>query len=455
VTDSYATPAEPKAAMHALLHALHRLRPARIARRLAAIDRVQAIIEFGPDGTIRDANPLFLRTMGYALPDIAGKHHRMFVLPDEASSEDYRSFWQRLREGRHDAGLYRRLTREGQEVWLQSSYNPLVDRRGRVTGIVKFATDVTAQRQSTADLESRIQAIDRSQGVIEFGLDGTILSANANFLQAMGYRAEEVIGRHHRMFVEPAEAARPAYQAFWQRLREGRHDAAVYRRVGKQGREVWIQATYNPVLDAAGRPTRVIKYATDITAQTLAAKTLQREVHGLSATVQESARHAAHATEAARKATETAQQGSQAMDAVVTTMAGIVESTRSVGGILELIDSLAFQTNLLSLNAAIEAAQAGERGRGFAVVADEVRQLARRSRDASKEIRALIDEARARVDQGTELVASTGHSMEEILRSIAEAHRLNGTISSSASAQASGIGRVNAAVAQLEQVYGA
>ena len=441
--------------MHTLLQALHRLRPARGARRLAAIDRVQAILEFAPDGTIRDANPLFLHTMGYALPEIAGRHHRLFVMPEEAASADYRDFWQRLREGRHEAGLYRRLTREGREVWLQSSYNPLVDRRGRVTGIVKFATDVTAQRQSTADLESRIQAIDRSQGVIEFALDGTILSANENFLQAMGYRAEEVIGQHHRIFVEPAEAARPAYQAFWERLREGRHDAAVYRRIGKHGREVWIQATYNPVLDAAGRPTRVIKYATDITAQTVAAKTLQREVQGLSVTVQESARHAAHATEAARKATETAHHGSRAMDGMTATMAEIVQSTHSIGGILELIDSLAFQTNLLSLNAAIEAAQAGERGRGFAVVADEVRQLARRSRNASKEIRTLIEEARARVDQGTQLVASTGRSMEEILFSVAEAHRLNGTISSSANAQASGIGRVNAAVAQLEQVYGA
>ncbi|UGB36847.1 methyl-accepting chemotaxis protein [Frateuria soli] len=441
--------------MLALPHALRRLLPARSADRLAAIDRVQAVIEFAPDGTIRDANALFLRTMGYTRAEIVGRHHRLFVLPEEAASDGYRQFWQRLREGRHDAGLYRRRARDGREVWLQSSYNPLHDRTGRVTGIVKFATDVTAQRQAAADLESRMQAIDRSQGVIEFALDGTIVAANANFLQALGYRAEEVVGRHHRMFVEPAEAARPEYQAFWQRLREGRHDAGVYRRVGKQGREVWIQATYNPVLDAAGQPARVIKFATDITAQTLAAKTLQREVQVLSSTVRESARHAVRANDAARKATETAGQGSQAMEAVIATMAGIVESTHSIGGILELIDSLAFQTNLLSLNAAIEAAQAGEHGRGFAVVADEVRQLAKRSRAASGEIRGLIEEARARVDHGTELVESTGRSMAEILSSIAEAHRLNGTISSSANAQASGIERVNAAVAQLEQVYGA
>lgn len=440
--------------MPALPQALRRLFPARSTGRLAAIDRVQAVIEFAPDGTILDANALFLRTMGYTLAEIVGRHHRLFVLPEEASSDGYRQFWQRLREGRHDAGLYRRRAKDGREVWLQSSYNPLFDRAGRVTGVVKFATDVTTQRQQAADLESRMQAIDRSQGVIEFALDGTIVAANDNFLEAMGYRAEEVVGRHHRMFVEPAEAARPEYQAFWQRLREGCHDAGVYRRVGKQGREVWIQATYNPVLDAAGRPTRVVKFATDITAQTLAAKTLQREVHGLSATVQESARHAARANDAARKATEATGQGSQAMEAVIATMAGIVESTHSIGGILELIDSLAFQTNLLSLNAAIEAAHAGEHGRGFAVVADEVRQLARRSRAASGEIRALIEEARARVDHGTELVESTGGSMAEISSAIAEAHRLNGTISSSANAQASGISRVNAAVAQLERVYG-
>jgi methyl-accepting chemotaxis protein len=422
--------------------------------KLEALDKVQAVIEFSPEGHVRHANALFLETMGYRLGEIRGAHHRLFVAPEDTASDAYEAFWAGLRSGRGDTGLYRRRRKDGGDVWLQSSYNPLLDRAGRVTGVIKYATDVTAQRLASADMDGRLQAIDRAQATIEFALDGTILEANDNFLNAMGYARDEVLGRHHRMFVDPAEAASPGYATFWARLREGRHDAALYRRIGRDGRVVWIQATYNPILDFNGVPMKIIKYATDITAQTLAAQTLQREVVALSGAVVDNAKKADKAEQLADGARDAAERGGEVMRDVVRTMGGIQEGTRSIEEILELIDALSFQTNLLSLNAAIEAARAGESGKAFAVVADEVRQLAVRSAQASKQIHQLIGDARDRVDEGASLVGTAGDTMDEIVAAIVDVTQVTGAISESAERQSSGIQRVNAAVTQLEAVYG-
>lgn len=422
--------------------------------KLAALDKVQAIIEFTPDGTVAHANALFLQTMGYGLDEVVGKHHRQFVDPAEAGSTAYAEFWDRLRQGHADAGLYRRLHKHGGDVWLQSSYNPITDAFGRVTGVVKYATDVTERRRAEADMDGRLRAIDRAQATIEFALDGTILDANANFLAAMGYSLAEIQGRHHRMFVDPAEAASDAYAQFWGRLREGHHESALYRRFGRGGRIVWIQATYNPILDAQGAPVRVIKYATDITAQTMAAQTLQREVVSLSRAVVDNAEKAGRAEALAGGARTAAQRGGGVVADVVRTMGKIQDSTRSVEDILGMIDAIAFQTNMLSLNAAIEAARAGESGKGFAVVADEVRQLALRSAHASKQIHALIGDARGRVDEGAQLVGTAGDVMQEILGAVADVTQVTSAIGESAQVQSDGIERVNAAVTQLESVYG-
>ncbi|SDF60778.1 PAS domain-containing methyl-accepting chemotaxis protein [Dyella sp. 333MFSha] len=435
-----------------LRHWIDRNRASR--GKLAALDKVQAIVEFTADGHVRHANTLFLQTMGYRLDEIRGVHHRLFVTPADADSPAYEAFWRGLREGHGDTGLYRRRRKDGGDVWLQSSYNPLTDRHGNVIGVIKYATDVTAQRLTAADMDGRLQAIDRAQATIEFDLDGTILEANDNFLGAMGYTRDEVIGRHHRMFVDPTEASSPGYQTFWARLREGRHDAALYRRLGRDGRVVWIQATYNPIFDFNGVPMKIIKYATDITAQTLAAQTLQREVVSLSGAVVDNADKAGKAEALAGGARHAAERGGAVMRDVVRTMGGIQEGTRSIEEILELIDSLSFQTNLLSLNAAIEAARAGESGKAFAVVAEEVRRLAVRSAEASKQIHQLIGDARGRVDEGASLVGTAGHTMEEILAAIGNVTQVTGAISESAERQSSGIQRVNAAVSQLEAVYG-
>jgi methyl-accepting chemotaxis protein len=234
---------------------------------IAAINRAQAVIEFSMDGTIRNANENFLQAMGYSLDEICGKHHAMFVDPAYASSAEYRAFWDKLGRGEYDAGQYKRIGKGGKEIWIQASYNPILDRKGRPTMVVKFATDITPQKLKTADYEGQIAAVGKSQAVIQFTLDGKILDANENFLAAMGYTLGEIKGQHHSMFAEASYRQSPEYRLFWEKLGRGEYDAGEYRRIGKGGREVWIQASYNPILDASGKPFKVVKYATDITKQ--------------------------------------------------------------------------------------------------------------------------------------------------------------------------------------------
>ncbi|WDR04591.1 methyl-accepting chemotaxis protein [Devosia rhodophyticola] len=238
--------------------------------KIDAINRSHATIEFGLDGTIVDANQNFLDTMGYRLDEIVGQHHRIFVAPSHAQSSEYAAFWQKLGRGEFETAEYGRLNKAGELIWLQASYNPLLDGRGKPVGVIKFATDITEAKNQAADHAGQIAAISRAQAVIEFELDGTIRSANENFLSVLGYGLDEIVGRHHRMFVEREFAGSAEYERFWQRLREGEFLAAEYRRIGKGGREVWIQASYNPVLDAKGKPFKVVKFATDITERKVA-----------------------------------------------------------------------------------------------------------------------------------------------------------------------------------------
>ena len=244
-----------------------RLRTADYEGQIAAIDKAQAVIEFDLDGTILSANENFCAALGYSAEDVVGKHHRIFVDADYANSAEYREFWKRLGRGDYDAGQYMRRRKDGTEIWIQATYNPIYDASGKPFKVVKFATDITEQRLRNADYEGQIAAIGKAQAVIEFNLDGTILSANENFCAALGYSAEEVIGKHHRIFVEGAYAASTEYREFWQRLGRGEYDAGQYVRRCKDGSDIWIQATYNPIFDANGRPFKVVKFATDITAE--------------------------------------------------------------------------------------------------------------------------------------------------------------------------------------------
>ncbi|RYY32488.1 MAG: PAS domain S-box protein, partial [Sphingomonadales bacterium] len=232
-----------------------------------AIDLSTSTAMFDLDGHLREANANFLDMFGYTLDEARGQHHRMFCTREQIESSDYAQFWAKLRRGEFDRGEYRRVRRDGGDVWLQATYNPVLDEAGRPIGIVKLATDITAQKARAAEAESQLTAIDRSQLVIEFTPTGEVVSANANFLAATGYALGEIVGRHHRMFCTPALAASGDYRDFWGKLASGAFHRGDYERIGRGGRRVRLQATYNPVFDASGRPLRVVKFATDITAQ--------------------------------------------------------------------------------------------------------------------------------------------------------------------------------------------
>jgi methyl-accepting chemotaxis protein len=242
-----------------------KLRNAEFEGQMAAVGKAQAVIEFELDGTIITANDNFLNTLGYTLDEIRGRHHRMFVDASHAASNEYREFWAKLNRGEYDAGEYKRIGNGGKEVWIQASYNPILDVEGNPFKVVKYATDITADKLRNADFTGQIGAISKAQAVIEFKLDGTILSANDNFLATLGYSLDEIKGKHHRMFVEASHASSGEYVEFWAKLNRGEYDAGEYKRIGKGGKEVWIQASYNPIFDADGKPFKVVKYATDIT----------------------------------------------------------------------------------------------------------------------------------------------------------------------------------------------
>ncbi|WP_321865896.1 methyl-accepting chemotaxis protein [Paraburkholderia tropica] len=233
----------------------------------AALNRVQAVIEFDLQGIILHANENFLATVGYTLDEVRGKHHRMFCEPEYARSEPYRLFWERLGRGEFDRGEYRRLGRDGCEIWINASYNPVFGEDGRPYKVIKFATDITAIKQQHAEYEGRLRAIDKAQAVIEFDTQGIVLQANQNFLDTLGYRLEEIQGKHHRMFCDELYACSAEYTEFWAKLNRGEFDGGRYKRIGKGGRVVWIQATYNPIFDVNGRLYKVIKFANDVSAQ--------------------------------------------------------------------------------------------------------------------------------------------------------------------------------------------
>jgi methyl-accepting chemotaxis protein len=332
-----------------------RRRSAELEAISTAIDRSQAVIEFGLDGIIRHANANFLATMGYTLADVVGRHHRMFCDPAYARSTEYAAFWGKLATGAFDAGIYRRTAQGGRDVWLQATYNPILDPDGRPIKIVKVAMDITDGKERNAEFESRINAIDLSQAMIEFDLDGRIVNANANFLTTFGYARDALVGRHHRVLCLAHEAASAAYVEFWKRLGQGQFASGRYCRLDHDGREVWIQASYNPVLDAEGRPRRVVKIATDVTRQVR----LEQEV-------------------------ETRLREGQRFQAELKQSKDELEQTMGeLSAIVTSISAIAAQTNLLALNATIEAARAGEAGRGFAVVASEVKKLAGDTRTAT------------------------------------------------------------------------
>ena len=246
------------------------------------LDKVQAVIWFDLDGTILDANENFLAALGYELDEIQGNHHRMFVEPGVADSAEYREFWDHLASGAFHRGEFERVRKDGGRIWIEASYNPVLDEAGKPVKVVKFAIDITEAKARSSEATSKLNALSKSQAVIEFDLDGTILTANDNFLNAMGYRLDEVQGKHHRIFVAPDYAGSPEYKTFWDELATGRYHSGEFRRLTKKGHEVWIQASYNPILGASGQPVKVVKFASDVTAAKLAASDSAGQLEAIS-----------------------------------------------------------------------------------------------------------------------------------------------------------------------------
>jgi len=429
------------------------------AANLTAIDKAQAVIEFEMDGTIVSANRNFLDVMGYDLGEIRGKHHSMFVEPSYRDSRDYRDFWETLRRGEFVARQFKRIGKGGKEIWIEASYNPLLGADGRPYKVVKFATDVTASKTEFSDLRGQVDAILKSQAVIEFSLDGTILTANGNFLNAMGYRLDEIQGRNHSMFVEPSFRESAEYRGFWEKLRRGEFQAAQYKRIGKGGREIWIEASYNPIFDLNGKPYKVVKFAIDVTAQIKLLGDLKdlidvnfaeidAAIHrtntqcdgansAAGATSSNVQTVAASAEELAASITEISQSMSKsqaatdsAFEQVVTagqSTQRLTDAAAAMGGIVGLINDIAGQINLLALNATIESARAGDAGKGFAVVANEVKNLANQAARATEQITKEIEGVqsvsgdvvgalntiRGSIENVREYVAATASAVEE------------------------------------------
>ena len=389
-----------------------------------AIDDHVARIDFTPAGDVIDANNVFLGAMQCSLEDIVGRHHRQFCDSELAASDDYRQFWRDLAQGVAKKGRFKRRRPTGEELWLEATYFPVRDAQGRVNRIMKIASDVTAEVAQLNRQRSITEAISRSMAAIEFDTQGHVLWANDNFCRTMGYRLEDIQGKHHRIFCD--DSFYQKHPDFWQKLSQGQFEAGQFKRNRKNGENIYLEATYNPIKDDTGTVQSIIKFATDITEQAVASQQAEEAAEIAQSTSLQTAHIVKDAMKGIRRNANTAAdivKRSEQADAVVQELKS---QSVKISETVKTINGLADQTNLLALNAAIEAARAGEHGRGFAVVADEVRQLANRTTQATAEISQVMtmsEGVSARISENMaaiQQVAQTGEEQMQEIRAIME-----------------------------------
>ncbi|WP_368182355.1 methyl-accepting chemotaxis protein [Aeromonas sp. R7-5] len=376
---------------------------------IEAIKAGAATVIFSPEGIIQEASTPFLALMGYGATELIGQPHSQLCPRAWGESGDYRQFWRRLAQGEVQSGTFERVNRQGETRWLEATYFP-VKHQGRVTRVLKIASDVTEQHQRLGRLEALTEALDRSRAMIEFTPNGDILHANANFLSVMGYTLGEIAGRHHRIFCD--EAFLREQPRFWEELARGQFKSGLFMRHDSRGQAVWLEATYNPIRDGSGKVVRVVKFASDITArieQNHATREAARLAHS---TAQETLHSAEEGAGLLRAVVQTSSLIASQVDEAIALIGQLNEQSRSIEAIVSTISAIADQTNLLALNAAIEAARAGEQGRGFAVVADEVRQLAARTSLSTDEIARVVQKNRELTARVTDDMAGVAGSAE-------------------------------------------
>lgn len=395
---------------------------------LKAVNRSMASIEFNLDGMVITANDNFLRLVGYSLDEVRGKHHSIFCEQKFVDSQDYKKFWENLANGKFQQGIFKRYSKTGKELWLEASYNPILARDGKPYRIIKFAADTTQNIILKNDLENTLKAVNRSMASIEFNIDGMVLNANDNFLKLTGYGLDEIKGKHHSIFCEQDFVNSSGYSRFWEKLRAGNFQSGEFVRVAKNGKNIYLNANYNPVLSTDGKVYKIIKFASDITPQILKDKENEKLASSL---VLENDKLTKNGSNVIEKTAENIHHISEAMQSSSNLISSLDTQSNEITSVIATIKDIADQTNLLALNAAIEAARAGGHGRGFAVVADEVRKLAERTGHSIIEITSTIDSMRnvtsqvvesirlslSEIDSSVELASSAKDFMEKISES--------------------------------------